>query len=335
MTSSPTDIAGKAVRETDSTVLLTPRYEGTNICTWIGFKHVNYLVEEAVLAHFRSAGVSARHLYEEYGVGLDLVELDTRVLTALHADDPARVTVRPVDGDGGGALRFRVGIEVEQQDGATIRAASSKVAVRLRRADDATDAPPVPGGLAGHVVDSLGAGEPVDVAVPPPGGTRLADGRGGSDDPVLAPLLADRNAFGWKWRIPYFYCHFSERLQLSGYLRQLEEVVDLFLADRGISIRDMLTDRQWIPVVPHSAITILGEALMEEDLYTVYTVDEVFKDFTYRSTMDCYVLRDGALRRMATGTITHGYARIRNRRDWSLVDFDDRVHRALAGRGCR
>ena len=33
---------------------MRPRYEGANICTWIGFKHVNYLVEEAVLAHFRS-----------------------------------------------------------------------------------------------------------------------------------------------------------------------------------------------------------------------------------------------------------------------------------------
>jgi hypothetical protein len=48
-------------------------------------------------------------------------------------------------------------------------------------------------------------------------------------------LTAGRNAYAWKWRIPYFYCHFTERMQMSGYLRQMEEVVDLFLADRGVS----------------------------------------------------------------------------------------------------
>ena len=39
-----------------TTTQLRPRYEGSNICTWIGFKHVNYLVEEAVLEHFRQLG---------------------------------------------------------------------------------------------------------------------------------------------------------------------------------------------------------------------------------------------------------------------------------------
>jgi len=34
----------------------------------------------------------------------------------------------------------------------------------------------------------------------------------------------------------------------------------------------------------------------------------------------------------ATGRITHGYAVIENRRDWSLVAFDDRMNAALEGR---
>ncbi len=70
---------------------------------------------------------------------------------------------------------------------------------------------------------------------------------------------------------------------------------------------------------------------MEEDLYTVYTVENVFKDFTYTSRMDCYVVRDGRLVPTATGKVTHGYALIENRRDWNLITFDERVSKALRG----
>lgn len=118
---------------------------------------------------------------------------------------------------------------------------------------------------------------------------------------------------------------------MSGYLRLMEEGKDRFVADRGISIKTLLDDRRWIPVVPRSDIRILDEALMEEDLYTVYTVEEVFKDFTYTSRMDFYVLRDGKLVKTATGRIVHGYAVIENRRDWSLVNFDQRVVDAISG----
>ena len=48
---------------------------------------------------------------------------------------------------------------------------------------------------------------------------------------------------------------------------------------------------------------------MEEELYTVFTVEDVFKDLTYTARMDCYVLRGGRLVQTATGRITHGYAR--------------------------
>jgi acyl-CoA thioesterase FadM len=122
-------------------------------------------------------------------------------------------------------------------------------------------------------------------------------------------------------------------MQMSGYLRQLEEVVDLFLADRGVSIHTLLAEQNWIPVVPHSSISMLAEAGMEEDLYTVFTVQDVFKGVTYTARMDCYVLRDGVLVPTATGSITHGYALIENRRDWSLVNFDERMLTALRGNG--
>jgi acyl-CoA thioesterase FadM len=118
---------------------------------------------------------------------------------------------------------------------------------------------------------------------------------------------------------------------MSGYLRLMEEAKDRFVAHRGISIKTLLDERKWIPVVPHSKIRFLDEALMEEELHIVFTVEDIFKRATYTARMDCYVLREDVLIRTATGRITHGYAVIRDRTDWSLVDFDDRLLAALRG----
>jgi acyl-CoA thioesterase FadM len=120
-------------------------------------------------------------------------------------------------------------------------------------------------------------------------------------------------------------------MQMSGYLRQLEEALDLFMADRGASIKRMLDEQNWIPVVHRSSVTVLDEAGMEEDLYTVFVVENVFKRLTFTARMDCHVLRDGRLVPTATARITHGWAAIENRGDWSLVSYDDRLMGVLTG----
>lgn len=302
--------AVKALLTGTTTVALRPRYEGNNINTWIGFKHVNYLVEEAVLEHFRANGLPSRLLFEEYGLGLELTTLDTRILNAFHLDEVGVATVTPT-GDG---LGFRV--VITKEGGGARKDVTAKVEVTLRRERYVCPENTVPPELAPFSVDRIGGTE---------------TGPAAADD-VLAQLTEGRNAYGWKWRIPYPYCHNNERLQMSGYLRLMEEAVDRFLADRGISIKTLLDDRRWIPVVPHSAITQLDEAWMEEDIYTIYTVEEIFKDLTYTSRMDTYVVRDGRLVHTATGTITHGYAVFHDRKDWRLVNFDERVLTALRGR---
>ncbi|MGV4987386.1 hypothetical protein ACVB8X_41985 [Streptomyces sp. NRAIS4] len=314
-----TDTAVKALLTTATTTQVRPRYEGSNICTWIGFKHVNYLVEEAVLDHFRQAGLPARALYEEHGLGLDLVSIDTRILHAFHMDDQAEAQVVPWTKDDDTTLGFKVTVQVER-DGEIHKAVTSKVRVSLRMDTYLEAAGEVPEQLARFAVARLGDDLEREPAATAP-----------AEEEILAALTAGQNAYAWKWNIPYPYCHFTERIQMSGYLRLMEEGKDRFVADRGISIKTLLDDRRWIPVVPRSDIRILDEALMEEDLYTVYTVEEVFKDFTYTSRMDWYVLRDGKLVKTATGRIVHGYALIENRRDWKLVNFDQRVLDALHG----
>lgn len=309
-TEPDTDVAHASTR-----VELRPRYEGSNICTWIGFKHVNYLVEEAVLDHLRQCGFPAGELHERYGLCVDITAVDTRMWTAYHIDDVAVATVGPAPGASGDAgLSFVVEMTAQRETSVKTVTAKVTVSFRLDARGFPVEAPPA--ALAAHVVSRIGGGA-----------ERIASDGG---DPVTQ-LTADRNGFAWAWRIPYPYCHFTERLQMSGYLRLMEEAVDLFLDDRGVSIKTLLDEQNWIPVVPSSEITMLDEVGMEETVYTVLTVERVFKRLTYTAVMDCFVLRDGELVPTATGRITHGYAVIENRRDWHQVDFDDRLLGALNG----
>ncbi|MFJ9178073.1 acyl-CoA thioesterase [Streptomyces sp. NPDC102360] len=322
VTGTAADIEGavRALQE-PSTLEIRPRYEGSNICTWIGFKHVNYLVEEAVLQHIRQAGLAPGAVYEVYGLCTDIVDIDTRILHAFHIDDTALAEVRPHRKAKDSELVFAVTLQVRRET--LLKAVTSTVKVQLRLDPRGGGAEPVPAALAPYAVDRLAAvpgprPEPVEVDL--------------AADDLVKELTAGRNAYAWKFRIPYWYCHFTERQQMSGYLRLMEEAKDRLVADRGVSIKTLLDEQNWIPVVPHSRITILDEARMEEDLYIVLTVENVFKGFTYDSRMDTYVVRDGELIQTATGRITHGYAVIENRRDWSLVSFDDRMNAALEGR---
>lgn len=302
---------------TASRCTLRPRFEGTNIGTWIGFKHINYLVEEAVLDHFRTAGHPVGGLYTDHGVGFEIVSLDTRISGALHIDDLAECEVTPT-GTAGGELALRVTIGTERA-GRRSKVASSKVRVVLRADTTAEVRSELPEPLRSFVVPQIGGGQPTEPV----------------EGDVLEQLTRGRNAYGHAWRIPYFYCHYTERLQMSGYLRLMEEVVDLFLEDRGLSIRTMLQGGGWIPACTHSSIRLLDEALMEETVYVRYTVQDIFKDFTYTSGMDCFVVRDGRLVPTATGVVTHGYAAIDDRTNWGLVPFDARVHAALRGGDAR
>lgn len=316
--------------DSETVARLTPSYEGSNIGSWIGFKHINYLVEAAVLDHFRASGFGVRSLYEKYGLCLEIVDLDTRIATGVHLDDLIEATVRPWTADDAGELALTVSL-VAQRGAERTKVASSRVRVLLRRDLRGGPAEAAPKELLPFITNHIARAGREPTPIPYLAGP-YSVGRGSTGgDPVLAELVRDTNAFAWRWRIPYPYCHFNERLQMSGYLRQMEEVVDLFLADRGISIKSLLDERSWIPVVPHSAITMLDEAIMEEDLYTVYTVEHIFKGFTYTSRMDTYVLRDGEPLRTATGRITHGYAEIGSRGSFNLVEFDGRVLAALGG----
>ncbi|MEU1311703.1 hypothetical protein ABZ419_22815 [Streptomyces cinnamoneus] len=320
-----------ALLENPSTARLRPVFEGNNISIAIGFKHINYVAEAAVLNHFSAAGLSAGVLYRRFGLGFDVVDIHSRLGALLGFDDEVEAEVTPATKDGDDRFTFKVGLFVER-DGQRLKCAGSTVRVRLRTDDHIKAEEPWPAGLERFAAERLGTGERRALtAVPRPYGS-LSEGRGttGTADPVLAELIGDDNAFGWRWRMPYFYCHFNDRVQMTGFLRIMEEAEDLFLADRGLAIKEVLDTRNLIPVVTTSRVELLDETYMEEELYTVYTIENVFKSLLYTARMDCYVIRDGQLVKTATGTITHGYLTESAPNQWEMATLDEDVVAALS-----
>lgn len=324
-------LAGTPLTLSRTTAVVKPRFEGSNICTWIGFKHVMYCVEEAVLEHFRSQNLAPRKLYEERGLCLEIVNSNVRILHALHMDDSVQVHVIPKTKPNDTELTMGIEVMVERED-KVLKALTGTVQI-LFRLDDSVVTAHAGAAMADPRISRYTVGRiqrGVRHSVP---SLNLQRSPGVVSPEVMTALGADQtNSFVWKWHIPYFYCHFNDRMQHSGYLRLMEEVLDLFVADRGISIRTLLENKKWIPVVPAANLQILDEAMMEETIYTVFTVEDIFKDTTYRSRMDCYVERHGGLVHTATGHITHGYAVVDGRQGWSLVTLDKEVVTALRGK---
>jgi hypothetical protein len=146
---------------------------------------------------------------------------------------------------------------------------------------------------------------------------------------TLAP--AGSAAHLWSWRAPYFYCHFSDRVQHSGFVRALEDVVDRFLAARGLSVGTLLAERAWIPVVSRARVQLVEAAHMEETIHTTFVVTDILRGVMFDGRMDCHVRRGDRLVHVATAQILHGYAISRGPDAGSLATLDDAVVAALTG----
>lgn len=287
-----------------------PSYEGANIRTWIGFKHFIYLVEQAVLQWLIDQGAGARTLFLEHGLGAEIVDCSVQLPAVLEIDDEVRAEVTE-RADGRLAVRLSV-----VREGSEVTVLRGKVTVELVRESKADGYRPAPGRLARFEVPELARpGGPAPITLK-------------EDRPVRAAL---GEAFVWSWRAPYFYCHYTDRVQHSGFVRALEEVVDRFLADRGISVGRLLTERSWIPVVSRVRISMLAPVHMEETVHTVFTVEDILRGVMFDGRMDCYVHRGPQLVPVATARILHGYAIAAGEGAGGLAELDDTVVAALTG----
>lgn len=310
-------------------VRLRPRFEGCNVGTWIGFKHIMYLCEEAIVAYFRAQTLGPSHLLASCGLSLEIADMRLRLKQGIRADDEIEASVVLVDGPASGRIAFNVQLlKVGEQDAKKSVVASGKAtAVVCELHDNFGANVAIPAALEGAVHASLDAAEGAAGApVVIPAGLAEADIGGLLQRP-------GKSSFVWKWRIPYFYCHDTYRLQHSGFVRIMEEVVDLFLQHKGISIRTLLDTRNWIPVVTDARIRLLADAKLEEEVYTLYEVEEVIKDMIYTAAMRCFVRRADRLIPVAEGKISHAYVHITEREvGTQIATFDAEVLAALGAR---
>jgi len=294
---------------------MRPRFEGANIRTWVGFKHLMYLAEEAVVQWFRQSDMGLQHLYNEYGLGLEIVDSSVLLPALLEIDDEvvAEVTAKQPG-------RFSVRLLVERE-GSNISVLKGNVKVALVQERSTSEVKPVPLEIAPLVVSDVTAttttSDRHDLWIKP------------GEDERSVLIGRDSRAFLWSWRARYFHCHYSDRVQHSGYLRALEEVVDRFLVDRGISVRRMLDERGWIPVVSRARVQLVADAHMEETIHTTFVVEDVLKGIAYDARMDCYVRRGEMMVHTATARILHGYAVSHGEAAGRLTKFDESTLIAL------
>jgi acyl-CoA thioesterase FadM len=315
------ELAGPGVSSWPGLTGLRPLREGANIRTWIGFKHFMYLAEEAVLAWFRERDLGPSRLYHEFGLGFTIAESSVQLPAVLDVDDVVDCEVS------GGPDRFTVRLRARRPGSPCVLLGKVRVAlVREAEAAEAAEAAgpapapvPVPAIVARLAVDSV-----ADVGLPGRADLIVAPGAAPADVAAAEP-----GAFCWSWRIPYFYCQFSGRMQHSGHVRAMEEVVDRFLADRGLSVGTLLTERGWIPVVSRAKVSLLADAFMEETLLTVLTVTDVLKGVSFDARMDCYADRGSRLVHVATGRILHAYAIARGPGAGGLAELDQATIDAL------
>ncbi len=304
-----TELHALATTRTDITEFA--HSEGNNVMSWIGFKHIMYLAEQGVLTHFRNAGLGFRRLFEEYGLLIEVVANQGRILHALKLDEEVRIVVAP-DARAASRLQFDISMFVERA-GKPVKTYTGKVQVVLH-ADRSL--------AMAALAEDLGALAPYVTADGAPPAAAEPAVRGDAVEAGEATLH-------WTVTIPYFYCHGNERLKMAGYLRYMEEADARFCQQQGIGVGKLLQGRRWIPAVPSARVRILAPAFIDETLHLEYRVREVVKTLLYTCTMDAWVERDGGRVHVATGEIVHGYAEVLSRKDWSMVNFSDDVLEAI------
>src|SRR5262245_461886 len=71
---------------------MRPRSQGANIQTWIGFKHLLYVLEEGILEWFRQHGLGPQRLLDDFGLMLEIIDCSALLVALVTVDDTIVVT---------------------------------------------------------------------------------------------------------------------------------------------------------------------------------------------------------------------------------------------------
>ncbi|WP_412076469.1 hypothetical protein ACLF6K_13110 [Streptomyces xanthophaeus] len=277
--------------------------EGANIRTWIGFKHFEYVVSDAVREYLTASGVDARQLVIDGG-SFEVVASRVALTSVIELGD--RLAVRIVGLTRVETDRLSATIEIDNLRSGQLALKGRYQIVLSAPADDPERLAPV--------LDNLERGTLTSAAKP----------RGGSLSGAGTP-----DAFAHEWVVPYYYCERSEVLSYRGYVRTIETVVDEYLAHVGLAIPDLLAERAWIPVVAKYSIEVLAPARMGARMRTYFKVDDVIGDVVFNAGWATFTEQAGGWVCTARGEIQHGYAISRGETAGSLARLDETTIKAL------
>lgn len=290
-------------------ISMYPKNEGANVENYIGFKHMTYLMEEAIISFLRDLYLSPNVLYKKYGIKIIIKSLSIDILKAINIDDFIEIdicssmvfnefVIRAYDNNNS-FFRGKVGIDIELTN--------KKVGLDLLPKEVANF---LNGVLRAKTEESF-----------------LEKSIEGNPISYLKQLY--NSAFIYSKRIPYYYCNYTKELHHSGYERIIEETVDLFLENKNLSIRSMLDKKSWIPVVSKSKVCLLNKVEIEDIVYIVFDVKNILFNRIYEADIIFFKVKDNKLQEVARGEISHGYSDIKNPQNPELVVLDDEILKAL------
>jgi len=285
--------------------------EGANIRTWIGFKHFEYVVGDAVLEYLSASGVDVRQLIIDGG-RFEIAASRVSLTSVIELGD--RLAVRILDVVRVAVDRLCATIEIQNvRSDQTSLKGRYQIVLRPPAEDQQRLA---------AVLNSVPEG-PVPTAARPRGGSLSRDGHVPEGD-----LPA---AFAHEWVVPYYYCERSEVLSYRGYVRAVETVVDEYLRSVGLAIPDLLADRAWIPVVSKYSIEVLAPARMGSRVRTYFAVEDIVGGVVFNASTATFSEQPAGWVCTARGEIQHGYAISRGDAAGSLAQLDAPTIKALTG----
>lgn len=270
-------------------ITMRPSFEGANIRSWIGFKHFEYMMCDAVSELLSRQGFGQRDLVLS-GVRANVVGSRSALTHVIECGDEVGIALHD-------ARRVEEGLVALDAEIFNKRAGQRSLkGTYLVAVEDIAEEGLVGDLTAAAVLESFPEGVLKGSKTPRPG--RFAADKGLFD-----------TSFFVEWTVPYYYCEASRFLSYRGHIRSLESVVDDYLADVGLLIPDLLADRAMIPVVSRYSIRVHADVPMGARVVTHFHVDDVLGGAVFNASF-ATIFTDVAGRRVvaANGVIQHGYA---------------------------
>ena len=289
-----------------------PSSEGANIRSWIGFKHFEYIIGEAISMLLAERGFDERSLALS-GVRAHVVGARAALTHVIECGDDVGVVLRD-------ARRIDTDLLAVDAEIFNNRAGQRSLkGTYLVKVEDLVE-----DGLEGDltastVLTSFEKGILKSSKAPRQGSFATDDG----------PRLFDE-AFSTVWTVPYYYCESSRFLSYRGHIRSLEGVVDDYLASVGLFIPDLLAARAMIPVVSRYSVNVMGDVPMGAVATTYFHVDDILGNAVFDASFATTFVDEAGKRVVAaTGVIQHGYAVSRGDGAGTMATMDAEIMASL------